>query len=286
MRTRWSTWALLIATWLYWGAPLHATEVIELEVAPGIIATANYQQGDGDKPAILFVHGWLQTREFFTIARLSDALSGSGFTILAPTLSLGINRRAKSLPCESIHSNSINDDISEIDQWATWLSNKTKKPIIIMGHSMGATELIAYLEKYPNAPVNQIVLISIGPIGPGWPENHANYFDRKRAENTVAAGYQGISEYAIAYCEKYPTTAQNLLSFYQWDFKQLISAVSQIEILTHVIIGSEDGLIDTDLIKQLASENVSIDIIEGASHFFDKEFEFELQDVVESHLPE
>jgi len=266
------------------GSPLHAAERIELKVSPGIIANARFQQGEDDKPAILLLHGWLQTNEFYTVARLFDTLDSSGYTILSPNLSLGIDQRTKSLPCESIHTNSINTDIDEIGQWVSWLSQKIDKPIILIGHSMGATELVAFLGQYRGDRVIKSILISITPIGPGWPENSANFHDLKRAENAIAAGYTGLSAYGVAYCKKYITTAHNLFSFYRWNYDQLHSTISKLQIPTQIIFGGEDNLINTDLLQMLASERIRIDILEGASHFFDKEFEFELHDSVESHL--
>lgn len=211
-KIRWSLLSLLIASWCFLSSPLQAAEVIELEVAPNIIATADYHQGDTQMPAILLMHGFLQTQNFFTVKRLFDSLASSGYTLLSPNLSLGLNRRAKSLPCESIHTNSIDDDIAEINQWATWLTEKSGQQLIMIGHSMGATELVAYLERYKGNPVKQAIFISIVPIGPGWPDNNANLLDRKRAENGVATDHQGISEYAIAYCKNIrplPTTCSH-----------------------------------------------------------------------------
>jgi pimeloyl-ACP methyl ester carboxylesterase len=277
-------WFFLIISSICLNGPLLAAEVVELEVAPQVIATASYHQGDEDKPAILLLHGWLQTREFSTIARLFDTLSGAGYTLLAPTLTLGVSQRSQSLPCESIHTNAIDDDIAEIGRWLSWLSDRQKQPVILIGHSMGATELVAFLEQYHGAQVARSILISIGPIGPGWAENFANEEDRKRAENSIATGDKWVADYGLAYCKKYVTTAHSLLSFYRWDYQQLSSALANMIIPTRIIIGGADNLIDSNLIQQLASENIQVDVLEGAGHFFDKEYEFDLHDTVESLL--
>ncbi|MCW8888324.1 MAG: alpha/beta hydrolase [Gammaproteobacteria bacterium] len=285
MSTLLPKWSVLVIVWIFLSPSLLAAEVVELKVAPGIFATASYQQGEPEKPAIIMLHGWLQTREFSTIARLYDALSDSGYTLLSPTLSLGISRRAKSLPCESIHTNSLNDDISELEQWVNWLSIRGHKQLILLGHSMGATEVLAFLDQYRGDKIMQSILISIGPIGPGWPDNNANFNDWLRAEKNIATGDKGLSEYGLAYCKKYVTTAENLLSFYRWDYERVHSAIAKLKIPAQIIIGSEDKLLNIELIQQLASEEIAVDTLEGAGHFFDKEFEFELNDAVESYLP-
>lgn len=249
-----------------------------------IIGSASYHRGDDDKPAILLLHGFLQTRDFFSVKRLYDALASNGYTLLSPTLSLGLSRRPKSLPCESIHTNSIDDDISEIERWVGWLAKKSGKPIIVIGHSMGATEVVAFLEQYRGEQVIRTILISIAPMGPGWPANHANHEDEDKAQKAISAGKRWVSEYGLAYCKNYVTTARSILSFYSWDYQRLSSAIAKLSIPVQIIIGSEDTLIDTDLIQMLASQRVGIELIEGAGHFFDQEFEFELHDAIESHL--
>ncbi len=284
MGVRWPRWPLLIVTWIFLSGPLHAAEVVEIEVAPGINATASYHQGDGDKPAILLMHSFLQTRNFSTIARLFDTLSSSGYTLLSPNLSLGINRRKQTLPCESIHTNSIDDDIAEIKQWVEWLAERGQQPITLIGHSKGAMELLAYLHQSREETVKSSILISLSPTGPGWINGRANVEDQKRAEDAVAAGESGLAEYALAYCEKYVTTAANLLSFYRWNFEKIRSAVSATRVPLQIIVGDQDTLIDTDMFRELASTTVGVTIIDGAGHFFDKEFEFELDDAIESYL--
>jgi len=288
MRIQWPVLPLLIASWIYWGGPLHAAELVEIEmdVSPGVIATANYHQGESNMPAIFLMHGFLQTRNFFTIARLFDTLSNAGYTVLAPTLSLGLNRRAQSLPCESIHTNSIDDDIAEINQWVDWLSSRSGQPVILMGHSMGANKLLAFVDQNKAAKISHMVLISLAPIGPGWAANNANTKDLERAQNAIFTKKEGLDEYGIAFCKKYVTTPANILSFYGWTFNRVRSAIIDQNHPIYIILGAEDNLIDLSGISSLESSKVKVDFIEGAGHFFDKEFEFELHDAIENYLSE
>ncbi len=80
---------------------------VELEVAPGLTAAAAYWQGEADMPPVLIAHGFLQTREFPTVSRLAESLADFGYSVLKPSLSLGIDRRTKSLACEAIHTHSM-----------------------------------------------------------------------------------------------------------------------------------------------------------------------------------
>lgn len=70
-------------------AAAHAA-VAQQEMRPGIPASADYLSGEPGKPAVLLLHGFLQTRDFPTVATLARGLQDAGYTVLAPTLSLNI----------------------------------------------------------------------------------------------------------------------------------------------------------------------------------------------------
>ena len=118
-----------------------------IQIGNGISGLAEYSEGDNDKPAVLVLHGIFQTKEFSTIRLIGDHLEDSGYSTLRPTLSLGLDSRRQSLACEAIHTHSMETDITEITKWVDWLQKKTGKPVILVAHSAGATQLVAYLDK-------------------------------------------------------------------------------------------------------------------------------------------
>ncbi len=69
---------------------------MELDIAPGVTAEADYWPGEADMPAVLILHGFLQTSEFPTVRRLAESLAEEGFSVLTPSLTLGLNRRRQS----------------------------------------------------------------------------------------------------------------------------------------------------------------------------------------------
>ena len=77
-------WPLLALLLLIVGRPVHA-DVVAQAVAPGINAKAEYLRGEADQPLLIFMHGFLQTYQFSTVKRLSEALHESGYSTLSPT---------------------------------------------------------------------------------------------------------------------------------------------------------------------------------------------------------
>ena len=137
-------------------ASVHAA-IAQLEMHPGIPASAEYLPGQRDKPAVLLLHGFLQTRAFPTVATLARGLHDAGYSVLSPTLSLGIPNREKSLACEAVHTHSLNDDVMEITRWVTWLKSQGHRSIVLVGHSFGSMQLLAYLTVAPDAAVKAYI---------------------------------------------------------------------------------------------------------------------------------
>ena len=119
---------LLISGFPAWA---HA-EIAQLEMRPKISASAEYLVGQRDKPAVLLLHGFLQTREFPTVATLARGMHDAGYTVLSPTLSLGIPNRRHSLACEAVHHHSLDDDVSEIARWVGWLKSRGHRSIVLV----------------------------------------------------------------------------------------------------------------------------------------------------------
>ena len=95
---------------------------MSLELRSGLTAVSDYWPGEADLPAILILHGFLQTREFQTVRRLAEALSDEGYSVLLPSLTLGLDRRRQSVACEAIHTHSMQQDVDELRAWIDWLA--------------------------------------------------------------------------------------------------------------------------------------------------------------------
>ena len=258
-------------------------ESVQLDISDKITANAEYYPGDESKPFILILHGFLQNHNFPTVKRLAESLKESDYNVLTPSLTLGINKRKKSLACEAIHSHSLEKDIIEVEQWVKWLQKKSPKKIILIGHSTGSIYLANYLSQYPSDKIKQIIFIAMPNLNPDFRTSQSNEL-QKKAQLLVLNNDHLLHDFKLAYCEKYPTTAKNFLSYVQLSKENIISDLSKITIPKTLILGSEDKRVDQQWSRKLTQQGVAIITIDGANHFFDYEYEFDLLDAVESIL--
>lgn len=274
---------LLIVSLLFCSNVLYA-ETISLTTSENITATAEYHTGDADQPLLIFIHGFLQTRSFSTVNRLFNAFHDSGFPVLAPTLSLGVSNRAQALPCESIHLHSLDGDTDEIEQWVSWASQKGHKEIVLIGHSAGSVNITAYLAKKSHQAVKKTILISLTHYGPGRPAAFETEEHAQVARNMLDKNDNGLAKFALAFCKEYVSTPKQFLSYYDWSAEQVLGAIAVKNSENYIIIGGADERIVDDWLASLKNANEKFMVIEGASHFFDQSYEFDLLDSVESIL--
>ncbi|MGD2117781.1 MAG: alpha/beta hydrolase family protein [Chromatiales bacterium] len=258
-------------------------ENIELRTDKNLVITADFMAGENNANPVLILHGFLQTKEFPTVARLAASLHDSGHTVLAPTLSLDIGRRGKSLACEAIHTHDIDKDATEIRQWVSWLKQQTGKPVVLIGHSAGSLVLLNYLKQYGNEDIAHAVLISMkyfseGPLAYETPK-HAEL-----AKNHLDRGIDPLNTYALSFCKTYPTTASAFLSYYDWDRQQVAIVAKKYASLITSVIGTNDKRISPDWREELSKNGIGVLTVEGANHFFDQAHEFDLLDIVEQVL--
>ena len=252
--------------------PAHAA-LITLEMRPNLPATADYQSGAADKPAILVLHGFLQTREFATVATLARGLADAGYSVLTPTLTLGIPGRKQSLACEAIHHTSLADDIAEIDRWVKWLRGKGHRDIVLLGHSFGSLQLLAYLQDQPSPAVTGFVGVSMveAQIG-GQPR--APLIERLSAQ--IARKDPALVTEPLSFCGKYPTTAEALLTYVRWDQPRSLAAIRKLGGRGLLIMGSSDSKLEHGWLNALKHLKTPLIVIEGGNHFMDGEHEFDL----------
>jgi pimeloyl-ACP methyl ester carboxylesterase len=261
-----------------------ASASVEAVTLPnGYVATADYRPGQSGKPAVLVLHGFLSTRNFLTVLNLTNALADSGYTVLAPNLSLGVNMRDVSLACEAIHMHTLADDLAEIDYWITWLVRHGNKNVVLLGHSFGSLQELLYTLEYKNPAVKKLIAASLvdmeSEIGAA-----VSQAQLTKAQALLDRNDNTLATYQVSYCKKYVAPPRAFLSYASWSKQRIVQAISKTSIPVEVILGSNDARMGAGWPEVLRSTGVSLHVIAGANHFFSNEHEFDLLDSVKASL--
>lgn len=254
-------------------------EIIQKKLPSGLLVTAGYQQGDAGKPAVLLLHGFLQTRHFSTVESMNGELGDAGYSTLTPTLSLGVSNRKQSLQCEAIHTHTMEEDVAEIDFWVNWLVEKGHQSVVLVGHSYGSLQSLVYMNTHRHASVKKLVAVSLVDVDKavGKKANESQIAEAKRLlENNSSL----LEKYQISFCQKYVAPPAAFLSYLKWTKELIFDALGSLGHDVEVIMGGNDHRMDSDWPRQLQQVGVNILIVDGANHFFDGMFEFDLNEQV------
>jgi pimeloyl-ACP methyl ester carboxylesterase len=256
--------------------PSAATAVIvQQEMRPGIPANAEYLIGERSKPAVLLLHGFLQTRDFPTVATLARGLRDAGYTVLSPTLSLDIPGRTQSLACEAVHKHTLDEDVAEIGRWVDWLKSRGHHRIVLLGHSFGSMQLLAYLSLKPDAAVKGFIGASLIEAQIGSASRPALI---AQMEGRVQSRQRALVTHTLSFCRTYTSTSEGLLSYVRWDQPRLLAALKQSPVRTRLIMGDADEMLGNNWLKLLQQAQTPMAIVQGANHFMDGQHEFDLLD--------
>lgn len=264
--------------------PLYAWSETVVELLPsGKSVSADYRKGEKGKPAVLVLHGFLTTNGFSTVQVIVNDLADSGFTVLAPTLSLGINSRKASLPCDAIHTHTMESDVAEIDFWTRWLTAHGAHRIVMVGHSLGSLQLVTYVANHPDSAVKAVIATSL--------LNMQEYEtapmlakDIHEAEKLQREKPVPLHSYRLVYCENYTATPDSFLSYVRWSPARVLSELKKRKVPVYAIMGGKDDRFGPAWIKQLRTTGIDVKVIDGANHFFDGGAEFDLLDAVRNHV--
>jgi pimeloyl-ACP methyl ester carboxylesterase len=240
---------------------------------PGINASADYQPGQRDQPAVLLLHGFLQTRDFSTVATLAQGLHDAGYTVLSPTLSLNIPNRSRSLACEAVHKHGMDEDVAEIGRWVAWLKSQGHRSIVLVGHSFGALQQLAYLSGQPDASIKAFLAVSLIEAQVGGASRAALI---AQLESRIAHRQRTLMTHPLSFCTRYATPPEALLSYVRWDQVRTLTALKQSTLRMQLIMGDADNKLDPEWIRNLRHIQAPISIVPGAGHFMDGEHEFDL----------
>lgn len=271
-----------------WLPPLGSTvaaeeDVVAAHLPGGFTVTAEYRQTKPHSPAALILHGFLQTRNSITLATLANSAADAGFSVLMPTLSLGISERKQSLQCDAIHTHRMDGDIAEIAFWVDWLEQQGHKEIVLIGHSFGSLQLLAYLRKHPERKIRRFIATSLLDLSKDTPTD-IRQRHLQHAEQLVAKGDASLQEFSLSHCTKYLAPAEAYLTYATWSRDRIISALRNTAVPVAVILGNKDRRLDAEWPPTLREAGADVILIEGANHFFAADQEFDLLDTVQRLL--
>lgn len=271
----------VVFAWLVLSLPslVQAGTTVETKLPTGKIAAADYHAGKSGQPAILILHGFLQTRTFPTVANAGEALAGAGYTVLLPTLSLGISRRNQSLPCEAVHSHTLDEDVAELDVWTRWLASRGHTRIVLIGHSFGSVQLLEYLNRQPSPAVAKALLISLSDVEMKQDAKQRTSLGRE-LRDSIARKEKSLAEAEFGHCKKYVAPPAALLSYLSITRNSILNSLHKPPVPVEVLLGSADERMGSDWANRLAARGVAVRVINGANHFFDNQYEFDLQDAL------
>lgn len=255
---------------------------VEIALASKVIITAEYRPGAPTKPAVLLLHGFLQTRDFPTIQRLGQGLAEEGFTVLTPTLSLGIPKRKQSLACEAIHNHSYEGDVAELATWVDWLRQRGHSAIVLVGHSFGSLQALSYAARDTSSELRAVVSLSL--VDGEASTDKARKIAVRDARARLKRGNNQLFSPEFIFCKTFPTTPSNFLSYAHWDKQKVLALLHQVETNKFVVVGGKDTRMGKNWPNQLRAQGVSVSVIENANHFFDDQHEFDLLETVLAKL--
>lgn len=275
-------WLLVCFCLLAPGFAAHAGEM-SLPLPNGLVVQAEFRRGAAGKPVVILLHGFLQTHHFPMIRNLAESLADEGYSVLAPTLSLNTPNRNKSMACEAIHSHTVKAGVSELGIWVKWLKARGYRQIVLAGHSLGNVINVAYLLHRPDPAIRKFIGISIMEARLKMPE------DSRRAlvqqlQTQVATKDRRIVETPFSFCQKFRSTPESILSYMAWGPQQILDGIVKIRVPTTMIMGSQDDRLGPDWTSRLQATHARVIIVNGANHFMDGQYEFDLFEHMRSEL--
>ncbi len=275
--------AMLLFICLVTAVPAQAREIITQ--IDGKTVSAEFIKGDADKPAIFVLHGFLQTRHYNTVRTLVNSLGDEGYTVLAPTLSLGISHRKQSLSCETPHTHTMEQDLAEITFWLDWLKQQGYAKPVLVGHSTGNIQLLALSQTRSQLSFGRLIMVSLIEYEREFGD--AGKPDQKKlASHKASLGDTSLDEYVLSYCKKYVAPADAFLTYASWSREKILAEMKRLHSRVVVIVGGKDERMHDGWLGEMKKLSVSIKEIKGANHFFSSEHEFDLLDTILASINE
>lgn len=265
----------------FWGQ-VSADEVLlrhdDIELRADLTLAEDKALSDG---VVVLLHGTLAHNRMEIVSTVAELLNDEGYNTLAVNLSFAIDKRPEGmLDCGIEHRHQHEDAIAELQAWTAWLQAQGAGKIALWGHSRGGNQVAWFASEHDSDLLESVILVA--PATWNGREYAAAYEKRygkplsalmAQAQAAVDAGKSGemMAVPGFVYCQDATASAAAFLSYGRDDTsKDTPTVVRDISKPVLVVMGSADEVV-ADLPAQmtkLTQDNISVETVEGADHFF------------------
>lgn len=211
-------------------------------------------------PILVLIHDAQGHKESEVIRRLRQALVERGVSVLAPTLTLGIDRRAGAIDCRQVQGRTLADMVPEVEDWVNYARTTGSRKVFVAGLGMGANLVARYLAVAPTVAG----AIFVDPHGKAEDEQAAEDYEKRygapvatilaEAESMMATQRpdKGFDVPGFLNCASARITARAFMSFYALDAKRdTLSLMPQIRTPV-LVLATEPGARASALTRRMA----------------------------------
>jgi len=245
---------------------------------------------------IVMLHGTLAHNRMEIMQAMQSVMAARGYSSLAVNLSYNLSNREGMMDCAATHTHRHEDAVREVGLWVDWLRDQGVERMALLGHSRGGNQIAMYAKAHPE--MNDAPMILIAPATHDAAYEAKSYKDRygkplesvvKRAHALVKAGEgdEVLEGIGFVYCEDARATAAAVVSYYDPTDRDTPALLAEMKRSALVFAGSEDATM-ADLPEKMESvadgENIRLETIDGADHFFRDLYAEDVADLIEGYL--
>ncbi|CAA6810362.1 MAG: Pimeloyl-ACP methyl ester carboxylesterase [uncultured Thiotrichaceae bacterium] len=246
---------------------------------------------------VMMLHGTLAHNRMEIMSTVSELLNEAGYNTLAVNLGFALDKRAEGmLDCGIEHRHRYEDAVQELTAWTDWLEKEGATKVAVWGHSRGGAQVAWFASEHDSDLLSQIILVApatfaAASAADGYEKRYGKPLAElmSEAQKLVDAGKANeiMNVPGFVYCEDAKASAESFVSYGRADErKNTPTTLKKITKPTLVVIGSADEVV-TDLAGQLsgaAQDNVRVETIEGAGHFFRDLYADDMVEVIDDFL--
>ena len=268
---------------------------VQIESA-GVTLNGWWTEVDDPRATVLMVHGTLAHANMEIMTTLAEVFAEHAIESLRVSLSFGIDDRHGMLDCGSTHRHRHEDAVDEIAAWFSWLEQRGRSSVLLLGHSRATNQVTRYADRKDLQTPAALVLVAPGIRDADAAARYeassgqalAPLLDRATELVESGRGDEVLGRVAFLHCDAAEVTAASFLSYYADDpaFDTLgLAASAGIPVI--VFAGSEDPLsrgVDAAIVEYQQSAPVDFVMIDGADHFFRDLYAYDLVEAVQAWI--